>query len=236
MLESRPRPVYLVVMTTATIRLAVNLLRTIPLLSHLVIVLVHHRVLTRRVCHSPCSPLPASPLSLSVSRLMAGADRVADHMASSPTPFCLPEIAALPCYEEMTEPLFSWGALDGPTCVAIINDCYNEAVCWKPNLFRLPAGRIGEQFVMELSRLSWLCHCLCSGIHRLEGCPTTGSSKNIHWSERLSAHIDRRLSLWQQGSFQELLCEGNTIQSHLSSKHYVVKKRTHIFLGYSPIL
>ena len=50
----------------------------------------------------------------------------------------------------MADPVFVWGSVDGPSCISSINSCYDEAIHWKPNLFRLPSGRVGES---ELSRL-----------------------------------------------------------------------------------
>ena len=40
----------------------------------------------------------------------------------------------------------------------------------------------------------------------------------------ISTHIDRRLSQWHQGAFSELLCEGQTIQSHLFKRNTSLKK------------
>ena len=68
-------------------------------------------------------------------------------------PFCPRNVANLPPFEDMADLHFVWGSLDGPTCVSAISECYNVVVHWRPNLFRLPAGRVGEQVINELSKL-----------------------------------------------------------------------------------
>ena len=59
----------------------------------------------------------------------------------------------LPSFKEMANPHFVWGTLDGTACVSVISDCYDVAVHWRPNLFRLPTRQVGELFSKELSRL-----------------------------------------------------------------------------------
>ena len=58
-------------------------------------------------------------------------------------------IIPLPAHRELTEPLFTWGSLDGPTCLSLINEVYDVVVHWRFNLFRLPSGKMGERFVQS---------------------------------------------------------------------------------------
>ena len=60
---------------------------------------------------------------------------------------CTLSIPDLPPFEPLDDPLFAWGSLDGESCVSIINECYSTAVHWKPNLFRIPSGNVGEAFI-----------------------------------------------------------------------------------------
>lgn len=43
-----------------------------------------------------------------------------------------------------------WGALSSSAC---IDDCYEEAVHWIGNLFKVPSGNAGKNFVKELAKL-----------------------------------------------------------------------------------
>lgn len=65
----------------------------------------------------------------------------------------LSSIQALAHFHSMVGAVFFWGFLDGSTCVSRISECYDEAIHWKPNIFRLPAGRAEENFVKELTCL-----------------------------------------------------------------------------------
>ena len=67
---------------------------------------------------------------------------------------CTLSIPDLPPFEPLdNHPSFTLGSLDGESCVPAINECYSIAVHWKPNLFRVPSGNVGEAFIQELSRL-----------------------------------------------------------------------------------
>ena len=56
-------------------------------------------------------------------------------------------------FEPSVAPSFVWGTLNGHNCVSIIDKCYSVAVLWRPNLFKILNGKVGESFVKELSRL-----------------------------------------------------------------------------------
>ena len=130
----------------------------------------------------------------------------------------------------MADPVFVWGSLDGPTCITCICTCYDEAVHWKPNLFRLPTGRVGrEKFVKELTRLfndyataSALESIAIKAAHLLPLLVLQRSSGKLK-SKVIAAHIDRRLNLWLEGRFLDLLGEGRDIQPRLSTNHHITK-------------
>ena len=61
--------------------------------------------------------------------------------------------AMLPPFIPMADPVFSWGELDSVHFVDTLTATYNEAIHWKPNLFKVPYGRVGKSFVFELARL-----------------------------------------------------------------------------------
>ena len=136
-------------------------------------------------------------------------------------PSCPRDICDLPHFEELAEPQFVWGSLDGLNCVSIISKSYDVVVHWRPNLFRLPAGRTGEHFVKELSRLftafaskSSLESIALKAAFLFQNLILQRPSTKTRPKD-ISDHIDRRLSLWHEGAFSELLHECQTIQSHL---------------------
>ena len=85
------------------------------------------------------------------------------HVVISPTTSCsslsldtshvAPEVPLLPTFPTSAPPSFGWGNLDGEDCCKIIDDCYNEVIHWRHNLFRVPSGSAGNSFVSELSCL-----------------------------------------------------------------------------------
>jgi hypothetical protein len=48
---------------------------------------------------------------------------------------------------------FKWGDLDGTDFRGEIENAYEEVVHWRRNIFMVPSGKVGEQFVAELSSL-----------------------------------------------------------------------------------
>ena len=46
-----------------------------------------------------------------------------------------------------------WGDLSGQVFSNLIDDAYSQIAHWKANLFKVPSGSIGKQFVAEIARL-----------------------------------------------------------------------------------
>lgn len=94
---------------------------------------------------------------------------------------------------------------------------------WKSNLFYVPSGASGKQFVTELARL-FQAYADASALeivailaamimpHILLQKPQ-GKSKAHEYSKCLS----RRLQAWHEGKIEDLLKEARTIQRHLSN-------------------
>ena len=59
----------------------------------------------------------------------------------------------LPTYQVMTLPNSTWGSIDGGHFRACIDQAYQEVVHWRKNMFQVPWGASGRQFVSELARL-----------------------------------------------------------------------------------
>ena len=143
--------------------------------------------------------------------------------SDSPSPSSGPSIPDLPPYHPLSAPNFFWGSLDGHTCSSIIHNCYSEAILWKHNFFYIPRGYTGESFVKELSRL-FKAYAEASALESIALKAAflfpililQRPSSRIK-SKEVTAHIERRLALWQSGGFQELIAEGRTLQSSSKS-------------------
>ena len=130
---------------------------------------------------------------------------------------CTLSIPDFPPFEPLDDPSFTWGSCDGESCVLAINECYSTAVHWKPNLFRIPSGNVGEAFIQKLSRL----FRAYGSSSALESVALTAAllmpmlllqhpSKNAN-CKTLISHLDRRLTLWKDGLFFNLLHEGESL-------------------------
>ena len=126
-------------------------------------------------------------------------------------------MSPLPVYDGLPELSFVWGKLDGSSATDIIQSCYEEVV----HIFKVPTGKAGNQFVRELSRLfrgyaegsaleSISLYAVMLMPALLLQKPHSKSKSKEHVT-----HLERRLALWTNGEFDELLAEGRTIQQNL---------------------
>ena len=102
-----------------------------------------------------------------------------------------------------------------------INEAYESIVHWKRNIFTLPKGKAGKLFVREITdlinawcdRSEWREISLKSIMimpSLLLQKSTPKSKSHIN-----KQHLERRLTLWQNGQIDDLLRECNTIQQRL---------------------
>ena len=77
----------------------------------------------------------------------------AAHLSSS-TPIRA-HLAQLPPYEPTSQTPFVWGEFDSDSFSSTLSAAYLEVVHWKRNVFQIPFGKGGKEFVKELSRI----HC-----------------------------------------------------------------------------
>lgn len=123
-------------------------------------------------------------------------------------------LADLPSYRPVAEPLFQWNNISGRKCIKLIDKCYDKAVHWIPNLFKVPHGKSGKSFVQELSLLFRAygedSAKECIALKAAFLFPLLVLQKPFCSSNHVDA-LDRRLQLWQDGSFDLLLKEGETI-------------------------
>ena len=117
---------------------------------------------------------------------------------------------------------FLWNNIvTGEQVCDFLISAYDEVVHWGPNVFLIPYGKAGKHFIKELARLyqafaedtalSSIALMACSVLQPLLlQKPYKQSKAKDH-----SAHLLRRLELWNQGSFDALIKEGRCIQDHL---------------------
>ena len=96
-------------------------------------------------------------------------------------------------------------------------------VKWKKNLFRVPSGKAGQEFIDEVVKTLTL---YLSGSH-FESVALTMTmiifplllqkpSKNSKAKDHV-AHLEKRLNLWKTGEISKLLKQGTAIQTRLVS-------------------
>ena len=108
--------------------------------------------------------------------------------------------------------------------IAGVHSAYEEVVSWRRNLFPLPYGKVGGEFVEELTRLiqgftngtslrpvAWKAVCVACHVI-LQRSHSSSLMTNV------SNHISRRLSLWKEGCITELVNEGISIQRRLPQR------------------
>ena len=131
-----------------------------------------------------------------------------------------------PPFTPVQSPNFCWGNKDGEAFTHSINLCYEEIAHWRRNLFKVPSGKAGKAFVLEVTRM-------------FQAYANTSALENIalkaamvmpalllqkpHPKSRAKGHtkhLDRRLQLWNEGNLENLMEEGRTIQHHFIRGHH----------------
>ena len=59
----------------------------------------------------------------------------------------------LPSFKLFGAPNFTWGSMTGEQFCKKIDECYEEMVTWRRNIFKIPSGKQGQAFVGELAKL-----------------------------------------------------------------------------------
>ena len=132
-----------------------------------------------------------------------------------------------------------WGALSAEEIITQSGRIYDEIIGWKNNLFNLPSGAAGKRFLRECTRLIeiWsedrtplsdiaLKMLMCMPKLLLQK-PFKKSKTKIH-----GQYLNKRLDLWENGLFDELLKENRSIQEKLKnppSTHDTPDHIAHVF-------
>ena len=126
----------------------------------------------------------------------------------------------IPTMEEIPE-RFYWGTSKGSQVESDIDECYEKIVFWRRNLFMLPNGSAGKNYIREMTRLltsfnedSPLKHITMKAIFIMPALLLQKPSKSSKSKDHVEA-LNRRLDLWSKGEFLKLLDESTTLQSRL---------------------
>ena len=117
-----------------------------------------------------------------------------------------------------------WKNLNGQELIKKFDEISRTTSKWTPNLFLVPFGKEGQSFVDELTRLTKLfvsdpdaeCYALSATILA----PTLILQKPSKKSKAVDhkIHLKRRLELWLNGKFDDLVKEGQAIQKPLLAR------------------
>ena len=129
-------------------------------------------------------------------------------------------MTALPPYTELRAASFYWNdRIEGTVFCQKVSTAYDEIVHWHRNLFLVPYGRVGRDFVHATLFLSYGEAGALEGIAikaAMLMCALLLQKPHSQSSSRdLSKCLQRHLSLWNQGDIDALLSEGCTIQHRL---------------------
>jgi len=62
-------------------------------------------------------------------------------------------VEELPNVQPMSMPVYSWGTHNADDFAHALEATYSEVVHWRMNAFKVPVGKVGKEFVQELSQL-----------------------------------------------------------------------------------
>ena len=148
-------------------------------------------------------------------------------------------LAQLQQRSENSEPLatnrcldydFTWNDVCGEAFTASLKAAYGEVVHWRRNIFMVPSGKVGKEFVREISRLldSFTHHsalkaislCAMMTLPHLLLQKTHAKSR----SKENSTALERRLIAWRKGDLEALLQEGRAIQGDFTNSRLCWEK------------
>jgi len=135
-------------------------------------------------------------------------------------------VPALPTFVSANVTNFIWGSsLVGSEFCDCISAAYDQVVHWRNNLFMVPFGKVGTNFVTELSKLfqnyGTASAMECIALKAAMVIPPL-LLQRPHQNPKSHDHViclERRLSLWRDGNIilLDLLNEGCSIQHHLQT-------------------
>ena len=119
-----------------------------------------------------------------------------------------------------------WGDLSAADFQQVVEAAYHETVNWRRNLFKVPSGKAGKAFVLELAHLfrSYASATALESValkaamvmpQLLLQKPSATSKAKDHCD-----YLDRRLSARKRDDIDGLLCKGRVNQRHLMQQRW----------------
>ena len=114
-----------------------------------------------------------------------------------------------------------WGSAEGSAFHLKVDRCYDEVVYWQRNVFSIPLGKAGKDFVSEMASL----YQACAEGSQIESFTLTAAMilpslilQKPYPGSKAKEHlkcIERRMTQWRDGDIDSLRQECLTIQQHL---------------------
>ena len=161
---------------------------------------------------------PASA-TVVVSEATTNSTNYAAFSNSCPPP--INDAPALPVFNLMSEPNFTWGERDSESFCKELQTTYDEVVHWRKNCFKIPWGNAGKSLVDELCRLytafADASALECVALRAAVVLPILFLQQPHRRSKpkELIACLERRLKTWKDGDLESLVEEGRAIQQRL---------------------
>lgn len=140
-----------------------------------------------------------------------------------PTDTVIANDYSLPPCQPVSEPRFTWGEVDGESFADQLVACYKEVVHWRRNVFKIPSGKAGKDFVKELVNLlkaftdrSTLESVALRAAMVMPSLLLQKASRTSKPKDCVN-QLKRRMIDWKKGNISALLHEGRTIQKRLPS-------------------
>ena len=127
----------------------------------------------------------------------------------------------LPDHVQTAEPDFHWGVHKGEDFLHIMECSYAEIAHWRRNIFMVPSGNVGKDFIRELTSL-FSAYAQGSALESVALTAVMVACglllQKPHLTSKTRDHVtalERRLRAWREGDIDGLMKEGRTIQNHL---------------------
>ncbi len=148
----------------------------------------------------------------------------------------------LPPFSSACEPHCDWGDRDGASFSQELHAAHAEIVNWRRNIFLVPSGEQGKEFIVELARLfqayadgsSWESFALTAAMTM----PSLLLQKP-HQQSKTKDHVaclKRRLKVWKAGNIEDLLRECRAIQQHLQAQSAAHKHDDNVLRGFTRMM
>ena len=115
-----------------------------------------------------------------------------------------------------------WGVCNKEDLTQIMNAAYEEIVFWRKNIFKLPSGAAGKNYVREMTRLiqiftgenNPISDIALKAVMLMPALLMQKPSRKSN-AKQHSQYLAKRLESWNAGKFDELVREGRDIQQKL---------------------